>query len=515
MEDMYKAGSYARRSKVWDKGSVNKESIEQQEGENVDRAEEEGWELPAHRLYRDNDLSAKKEVVREDWLRLNQDIEDGEIDILILWESSRGDREAGDWINFLGKCQKYKVRIHVTSDERTYNLDIINDWKTLALAGIDSQVEVLKIKKRTKRHMKDRAKKGLPHSRAPYGYEIYGLPPETIDGKVVHKNGRRPVYPEADIAIEVIKRIAESEPLVAISNDLNSRGTDSPSVAEAKRAGKELSPTIPHKRRGEVERTFRWSPRMLRKIGMNVAYIGKREYENELIDAQWEAIIDEETFWAAYNVLTNPERKTTKPGKAKHLVSYIAKCDECDSFMGRKKRGTEERYQCNAKGCTTIRMSWVDDFITELTCQRLARPDVFDSLRKKDTSNLHAELARLNAEHNEALDLRSKNKLSLVALSQEEERLLPRIRELEQQLRPTGIPQVVKQLVKDANGNVAIIRKRWDALDIPAQKEVIRTLYEYIKIGKASNVPTRTIGQAMTEEQIAWTLKQRVHIKWK
>ncbi|MFG1960610.1 recombinase family protein [Nonomuraea sp. NPDC049028] len=513
-----RAASYARRSKVWKKGTDNDDSVFQQETENIARAHEEGWDLPQYRLYSDNNISARKDTVRTDWIRLNGDIESKEIDILILWESSRGDREPGDWINFLEKCQKHNVRIHVTSDERTYNLDNTSDWEALATQGIRNQVEVRNTKKRTQRHMVARARKGLPHSRAPYGYEIYAISPK--------ENGRRPVYPDADIVADVIRRVARSEALVAVAKDLNAKGIDSPSVAEATREGKELSETITLKGR-EVKRSLKWSPRVIRKICMNVAYIGKRRFESktrdengdyvtieETVDAQWEAIIDEETFWAAYTILANPERKTTKPGKAKHLLSHIAQCDECDSYMGRKKRGNYERYQCNAKGCTTIQMDWVDDFIKQLVCARLAQPDAFDHLLKQDNKKLYAELDKLNAEHQQALDMNDKGDLSLIALSRVEKRVLPRISEIQRTLQPASIPQAVASLRKDAIGNAGLIRKRWSDLEVAAQKDVIRTLIQSIRVTKAPVIRSRVVGQAMTDEQIAWNLKERIRIRW-
>lgn len=502
------AASYARRSKAWKKGLENKDSVEQQEYDHRQYAKEEGWDLPEHRFFRDNDISARKDTVRKDWIRLNKEVDNQSFDILMLWESSRGDREVGDWINFLEKCQKNKVLIHVFTDERTYNLDNTSDWEVLATQGIRNQVEVRNTKKRTARHMQARARQGLPHSWAPYGYEIYAISPK--------KNGRRPVYPEAGIVQEIIKRVAESDPLTAIVNDLERREVDCPSVSEAKRNGQELPPTI--KRHGtEVARSFKWSTRMVRKICLNVAYIGKRQFTTrtkdgneveETVDAEWEAIIDEETFWSANKLLSDPSRKTTKPGKAKHLLTYIAQCDECGTYMGRKKRREYERYQCNANGCTTIRMDWVDLFISELVCARIARPDVFKHLITHDNTKLHTELERLITEHREALDLRARGKLSLLALSQEEERILPRIKELERVLEPPTIPKALEDLRHDAIGNVGLIRSRWhsESFGVAAQKDVIRTLIESIRIVKATSS-----GKPKDVEDV---LRARVKVRW-
>lgn len=59
----------------------------------------------------------------------------------MLWESSRGGRELEAWAGFLNACREHRVLIHVTSHQRTYDMQVGPDWKTLAEDGVASAYE--------------------------------------------------------------------------------------------------------------------------------------------------------------------------------------------------------------------------------------------------------------------------------------------------------------------------------------------------------------------------------------
>ncbi|MFC3982294.1 recombinase family protein [Streptosporangium jomthongense] len=489
-----RAASYARRSDS--KGKKHDErSVEEQDALNLRAAQSNHWDLPPTRMYRDNDLSASRYSTKErpDWLALEKELNSGQLDVLLIWETSRAWRKLSEWVLLVDTCRDNKVLIHVTSHGRTYDPTQRRDRKTLIEEGVDSEDETEKTSERVKRAMEANRQQGRPHSRPPYGYAIE-VDPTNHRAKI-----RVPVPELAPIVHEIIRRVARSEPVSAIAKDLNLRGIDSPSVAQGLK---------PHPRsQGKPQ----WSPAMVRKICTNEAYIGKRG----LVDATWPPIVEdegfEELFWKANNLIKDPERKTTKPGRAKYLLAFLGRCGVCNEYLTRMGgREGPDRYKCYAAtGCVTIRMDWVDAAIGEAICNRLAKGDVLEQLTTRDNKDLYAELEELRADHQTALDLRSRKKLSLLALSQEEERILPRIEEIEKALRPVTLPQCIEDLTKDAQGNLQIIRTRWNRLDIPAKKDVVRTLIESIRILKTT-VP----GQHKTDEQIDNMLKARVKVKW-
>lgn len=59
--------------------------------------------------------------------------------------------------------------------------------------------------------------------------------------------------------------------------------------------------------------------------------------------------MDTETFHAVLAMLQAPERRTSRPGRARHLLSLIAVCDVCGGKLTArypKDRGSERQYFC-------------------------------------------------------------------------------------------------------------------------------------------------------------------------
>jgi DNA invertase Pin-like site-specific DNA recombinase len=454
-------------------------------------------------MFRDNDLSASRNStkVRPGWEAAEKLLYSGGVDVLIIWETSRAWRKLSEWILLVDACRDNNVLMHVTSHYRTYDPSIRRDRKTLIEEGVDSEDEAEKLAERVKRAFDANREQGKPHSRPPYGYEVQ------IDPNNPRQTIRVFVPEQAAIVREVIERVAKSHTLTAIRNDLNARGVPSPSVAQG-----HINP----RSKGKIPL---WSSTAVRNICTNRAYIGRRAYIDEssgreiVVPATWEAIIaDDKLFYQAYDLLNDPERKKTIPERGKYLLSFVAQCGVCGNHICRMS-GKENpmRYRCYSdRPCVTIRMDWLDLFVSELVCQRLAKKDVYELLTKLDDSKktLSLELEALRVEHQGALDLRAKKKLSLVALSQEEERIFPRIAELEAGLRPVTVPRVVEDLAKDAKGNLGLLRARWNAQEIPAKKDVLRALFKSIKLHKSP-----ILGR-VNERQLEGVLRERVKVKW-
>lgn len=448
-------------------------------------------------MYRDNNISASRysKEERPDWERLQKVLETEPVDVLIMYETSRAWRKLYEWAALVELCADSKVLIHITADGRTYDPNEDSDWSALMEGGFDSEKESRKIRKRVKRAIDANKSQGKPHGRPPYGYET------RIDPEDLKKKIRVRIPEQAKIVKEIITRVAKSIPIASIVKDLNERGIVIPSVARGAK---------PNKRSKDV---VLWSPPMIRWICNNIAYIGKVEFEGKLIDATWPPIVDdedfEEIFWKANNLLKDPERKTTIPARNKYLLSALGDCGECNATLRRRGGSDLESYTCLDKGCVTMRMEWVDTFISELVCNKLAEKDVMAQIFARDDKHLYAEQEALNAELQVALDARAKRELSLRAYMQEEKIILARLEEIQRLIKPAMIPKTVEDLTKDAQGNLKTIRSRWAKLEIPAKKDVIRTLFESIKIMKSS-----TTKKVRTDEQIEESLRERVKIKW-
>ncbi|MFP3987090.1 recombinase family protein [Streptomyces sp. E11-3] len=86
-------------------------SLERQGADNRSTAAEYGWTLG--QPYSDNGLSASRYArkTRDDFERLVADLLNGDFgaDVLMLWESSRGSRQVGEWVSFIELCEEKQV----------------------------------------------------------------------------------------------------------------------------------------------------------------------------------------------------------------------------------------------------------------------------------------------------------------------------------------------------------------------------------------------------------------------
>jgi DNA invertase Pin-like site-specific DNA recombinase len=74
--------------------------------------------------YLDNDVSASRYATKEraDFARLIADLENDTFteDLLVLWESSRGSRQTGEWVTLIDLCERQGKRFFVTTHGRIY-----------------------------------------------------------------------------------------------------------------------------------------------------------------------------------------------------------------------------------------------------------------------------------------------------------------------------------------------------------------------------------------------------------
>ena len=104
-----------------------------------------------------------------------------------------------------------------------------------------------------------------------------------------------------------------------------------------------------------------------------------RDDAGEPIRGQWKAIVDDETWWRAQDILDNTERVTNTSGstKRKHLGSGLYRCSVC----GGKVTGAPRGYRCAGHVMRTG--SHIDEFVTEAIAARLSQPD---AMRKHTTA---------------------------------------------------------------------------------------------------------------------------------
>lgn len=445
-----RAGVYDRVSQDRRKG---RSVAEQGEANRVACAEED-WQIIVE--YEDNDRSASRHArkPRENWPLLLADLEAGRFDVLVLWESSRGDRELETWARMLSTCRRLGVLIHITNDERTYDVRRPRDWKDLAGAGVDSEYESEMTSQRIRRTTASQAAKGAPHGRVPYGYKrVYD--PET--GELVAQVIRDD---QAERMREAARRVLAGETPHAIAEDFNTRGVPSPSPAGGP-----------------------WWYGSVKRMLVNPIYIGKRTHHGNRHNAQWPPILDDLTHHQLIAKLTDPARKTARETAIRHLLSGLAKCGVCGGRTTVFTQGTTRKlaYTCAAKHCMSIHKKPAERTVERAVVKWLAQPDALALLTAGDDGDAvkaaRTELAKLRSEL-EQLYAEREQGLSIAGLARLEAPLLAKIEDAERRARPRPVPAVLVDLARPDIAEV------WPDVPFHAKREAIDLLVE-IRVRRA------------------------------
>jgi len=481
-------------------------SVESQEIRNRTACDEHGWRVGG--VYEDNDRSASRfaRKPRPDWDRLLADIAARRGDLLVMWESSRGDRKAGEWMHFLDLCRDVGMLIHITSHERTYDPRIPRDWKTLAEDGVGNAYESELTALRVQRDMARHASTGKPHGKLLYGYRReYDPATGKLQRQVIDERPRLAIaggcvgaglfsiewYTAAGIVRECASRVVAGWSLYEIARDLNRRG-------------------IPTPRRSPGG----WQPSQVRDMVTNPGYIGRRIHRGKDIGpAKWPAILEEGVFAVCVNKLTDPARRDQRDTAIKHLLSGIATCSVCGSSMRVVKNRGKPAYSCwrrspqdgpsfHVSRLQSRLEAWVEDVI-------IARLTVDDAASIWDTGqDAAAEVARLEAEaaaKQERLDAfyaqAADGELTPDGLRKIVARLQPQIEQLEAKARSLRVPRLT--LVDDlVDPDSDVVRARWDELGMVQKREVIRALTERIEVIPAGRGRSRYSDEEFT--RIVW-----------
>ena len=238
-----------------------------------------------------------------------------------------------------------------------------------------------------------------------------------------------------------------------------------------------------------------WSAQSVRDLCLNPAYAGLRLHvagrrsghdrtrDGVLVPGKWEAIVSPETFHGVRAILTDPGRRTSRPGRGKHLLSMVATCAPCGGLMTvRYRRGVGE-YWCRNSGHVRIRQDELDEYVTGMVLGRLAMPDLYAAVASRDTSAAvqaaRDELAAARAHHKAMLELMKARRMSPMAFADAEPAALADIEKAEDQLRQLETAPALRRLLGDPGED---IKERWEDAPMAARREAVRILFERLAV---------------------------------
>jgi DNA invertase Pin-like site-specific DNA recombinase len=357
-------------------------------------------------------------------------------DVLVLWESSRGSRKVGQWVELIDLCEDRGVRIAVTTHGRMYDAANARDRRSLLEDAVDSEYESAKISGRVRRSIRQNATARRPHGNVPFGYR------RIHDGRTGALLGQE-AHPEQ---APIVQRV--------VSDYLGGRSARS-IVAE-------FNDTGVHTNRGNG-----WTPLMVKRMLTKRSYLGHRLHNGEDFGQGWEPLIDADTFErVAARLEATAGRKFKRTSR---LVSGLVRCGVCRSKMQIKDAG---HYGCPGYHAYR-RADQLDAFVTAGILERLSRADVSEALTGREDPRVVAarDCAReLRAELEDAMSLWKAKRLSVQAYADMEADLLPRIESAEREARRAVIPLALDVPPGDQ------VPAWWDGLGHEVRREVVGAL---------------------------------------
>jgi len=486
-----RAGRYQRASQ--DKKEQGK-SVHDQGVLNAAEVARYGWTCPPSMSFTDNDRSASRHATkaRPDFERLMDVIRDGKLDVLVVWEISRNQRDLAVYVQIRDLCTQVGMYFWLVGGV-LYDLRDKNDRMMLGFQAVQAESLADSIRDNVLRGIVGAAEAGRPHGKVTYGFRrVYDQRTRAFLRQEADDELRTATAPETEaestyshvgVVRDIYGKITSGVPLITIEQQLNARGVPSPEGST-------------------------WRRGVIRKMALNPAYIGKRVLRGEVVgDGQWDGLVDEETYWAAVRLLEDPSRTTTRAGRAVHLLSYVVRCGVCDGplSMGKVNRhGWQGQvYSCLKKRCAAVTADVLDEFVQRAVVAWLARPEVFADLTADATSDeqvahARAEAQRLRAELEEWRKLAERGEVTAISFARSERGLLAQIEAHEAAAKEAGIPPVLRGRI----GDDAV--SAWAALgdEVAVKRDIINTVADIrlLRAGKGSRKP-------FGRHRLEWTWK--------
>ncbi|MEO7194573.1 MAG: recombinase family protein [Pseudonocardiaceae bacterium] len=467
-------------------------SLEEQHADHERVATEQGWILGES--YRDESVSASRysRKTRDDFARLISDLENDRFGarVLMIWESSRGSRRVGEWVDLLELCERRSVSIHVVTHNRTYDPANGRDRRSMLEDAVDGEYESSKLSARLRRAVAANAVAGRPGGRAPYGYR------RVFDSQTRQLIAQEPEPVEAPVVAELYRRLVAGHSLRGIARDFEARGIRT--------------------RSGLV-----FSAQHLRSVALCPTYTALRAHRprnehgqrtpvavSEMYEGQWPPLVSRAEWLAVQRLLRSPERRTSRPGRGKHLLSMIARCARCGGTLAVAYPRERPEYFCRTMGCVRISKAGVDEVAEQVMLAYLARPEVIDTLRAgerhddRELSAVRDQLATVRARHDELADAVATGTLSVVLAARSEPAMLAEIERLENREKELATPSALRGLIEPG----VDVARRWATAPMSTRREIARLLLTPQLIGELRITPSPTRGprRVPVEERILW-----------
>lgn len=316
-------------------------------------------------VYEDNDLSAYSGKPRPGYLAMLDDLRAGRADVVLAWHTDRLHRSPAELEQYIDVCEPRRIE---TRTVKAGHLDLATATGRMIARqlGVQARYEVERMVERQRRKRDQMAAAGEYMGGArPFGYEA--------DGVTIRED-------EAEAVRGAAEAILAGASLRAVCREWEEKG-----ICTVPRARRQPDGT-----RGEpVSRS--WDATELRRMLLRPRNAGILQHRGaEAGPAKWLPILDEGTWRSVCAVLTDSDRRTTPGNERRWLGSGIYLCGVCGQTLRASTSGTGAgtrhmpAYRCRSLRHVTRRCDLLDDYITLLILDRVARPDAAEALLARE-----------------------------------------------------------------------------------------------------------------------------------
>lgn len=407
--------------------------VERQERDCRLLARAKNWDVQT--VLTDNDISATSGKRRPGFEELVRQVQAGEAHRVVVWHLDRLVRRMADLTRLIdaGSAQRLNIAsVHGVS------LDL-GDPTGIAVAQIltaIAQMETSHKAVRQKAASQQAADRGAPPSRRAFGYA---------------PNGLEIVPDEAEAVRDAYGQLLAGASLISITKMLNDRGHKS-------------------------TRGGTWQRTMTRAMLLNARNAGLRSYRGEVVSTgQWPAIVAEETWRAAVDIVNDPGRKSNRNGTARRWLGggyYL--CGRCGSDVRSGYRENQTRvYICRASKHLSRVADAVDQWVEMVIAEYLRRPDNLARITADapDIEPLRADVAALRHRLDQVAGDYADGQIDARQLRLATERLNARLSNAEAKLATAGRSTRLGPILAAADPGEA-----WRNLDASARQAVARTV---------------------------------------
>lgn len=342
--------------------------VERQEADCRALAERLGWSVAE--VFSDNDTSAYSGKTRPGYKAMLQAVETGLVTAVVAWHTDRLHRRAAELEEFVALAERHHLQVQ-TVTAGTVDLSTASGRMVARMLGAAAQHEIDHARERMARAKAQAASQGLYRGGPrPYGYEP--------DGVTIRED-------EAEKLREAARQVLAGRSLTSLAKEMGFVGTRGGAMAAQD----------------------------VRRLLLRPRNAGLLEVDGRITGtACWPPLLDEGTWREVVAVLTDPSRRTTPGPERRHLLSGIAVCGVCKEPL-RSHRASRRRlsYSCPSRHVARS-VEHVEEYVREVVCGFLGRPDARDVLTPRPESNgplrerarvLRARLAEFEADYAEGL----------------------------------------------------------------------------------------------------------------